>query len=300
MALRPHLESSAFLVLGWEATRTRPDGSFDLVARRFADQVAIALSQAEKREAQLEGARLHRLLEAGLLPHDPPAHPLADVVTTYLPGEKGMKLGADFLDVVDLDGTLAIVVGDVTGHGPRSAALGATLRATWLSLTLEGVSGVDLMSPLERVLLRERPSTDTLATLCAAWLDPSQGSLTFVLAGHPPPLWSSDGATYVELRGRPGLPLGTELDDYPPAVVSLELVPPWQVLFYTDGLVEGRDSSAGGRLGLAGLMSLLRRQAGTRPSAGVMEGLVAEVLKENGGPLRDDLAAVLVASRPAR
>ena len=67
----------------------------------------------------------------------PPRHivrPDLEVITRYLSSEGRLRLGGDFIDVMSLPREgLALIIGDVSDHGPAAAALGATLRATWQS-----------------------------------------------------------------------------------------------------------------------------------------------------------------------
>jgi ferredoxin len=90
-------------------------------------------------EAQIEIANLHTALEASLLPATPLSHPTLTILTAYRPGEERLRLGGDFFDIQPIAGDgLALIIGDVSGHGPQAAALGARLRAAWQGLVLAG------------------------------------------------------------------------------------------------------------------------------------------------------------------
>ena len=128
------------VVLGWHAALPPGEGLL-AAARRFADQAGLAWENAERREAQAEVARLHDRLEASLLPRTPILHPRLDVAAAYRPGEARLRLGGDFFDVLPCNaGQVAVLVGDVSGHGPDAAALGATIRGDWRALNLSGAA----------------------------------------------------------------------------------------------------------------------------------------------------------------
>ncbi len=120
------------LVLSWKRPRERPDDNFMVIVERFADQLALALASSS-------AERLHARLEASLLPTAPVDHPLLKAVIRYRPGEHRLRLGGDFVgSTVDADDILHFIIGDVSGHGPDAAALGATLRSTWKAMALAG------------------------------------------------------------------------------------------------------------------------------------------------------------------
>ena len=71
------------------------------------------------------------------------------LIGEYRPGERHLELGGDFLDVVDLgDHGLAVICGDVSGHGPDAAALGAMLRVSWEALVLSRTPPAELVCAL--------------------------------------------------------------------------------------------------------------------------------------------------------
>src|SRR5690606_29222606 len=132
----------------------------DLFGR--AVRYAIQRKQTELAAAELQASRLHAQenarLERGLLPS-----PLLrygqefDVVSRYRPGRSSALLGGDFYDVVQTDdGTVHVLIGDVSGHGPDEAALGVGLRIAWRTLVLSGVDGPRRLHQLEEILVAER------------------------------------------------------------------------------------------------------------------------------------------------
>ncbi|MDX5453032.1 MAG: response regulator, partial [Rhodococcus sp. (in: high G+C Gram-positive bacteria)] len=131
------------------------------IQRKQAEHAAVAL-QASRLQAR-ENARLER----GLLP-SPMLHGTGDVdiVARYRPGREQSLLGGDFYDVVQTeDGTVHVLIGDVSGHGPDEAALGVSLRIAWRTLVVTGVTGVTQLQKLERIMVAERANERHFATL---------------------------------------------------------------------------------------------------------------------------------------
>jgi serine phosphatase RsbU (regulator of sigma subunit) len=260
------------------------------VERRRAEENARRLREAELSAA--ESARLER----GLLPQPLIQQaPGVQVHRFYRPGRKGV-LGGDFYDVIQSSPhRLSLLVGDVSGHGVEEAALGVELRAAWRALTLAGVPDEALLTALERVLITERRSEEIFATLAVLAVDLDGGGQASIrLCGHPPPLVIVGGRVEpvdAEPRLMLGILPGTE---YPPAELSLP-ERDWAVLLYTDGLIEGRVDEDDNRLGVDGLIELVRgyRRRGA-PLADMPDWLVGQAEERNGGALADDVAMLLL------
>jgi serine phosphatase RsbU (regulator of sigma subunit) len=272
-----------------------------------AIRYAIERRHAERAEQELLEARLqareNSRLERGLLPtallNDPGLRLTAD----YRPGRRRALLGGDFYDAVELaDGTVHVMVGDVCGHGPDEAALGACLRAAWRALTLAGRPPEEVLATLHRMLPHERHEEDVFATLCTVAIAPDRATASIRSAGHQAPIvidGDGDGVRVVDLAcGAP--PLGIfEQHDWP--AQRTELRAPWSLLLYTDGLVEGRVGPGPERLGERRLVGLIERRldgAANWPDGarGLIDDLIAEVERLNGEPLTDDLAVLLLSS----
>ena len=189
-----------------------------LVAEARRREVA-GREQALRRllDAQRQSARLHARLEASLLPPAPFLDDPLDVGLDYQPSEQAMRLGGDFLDVMELDDRIvAFVIGDVSGHGPDAAALGATLRAGWQGAVRSGADGAVLLRSLEHLLERERQTPETLVTVCIGWIDRAAWTLTVAVAGHPAPLVSAAGSVTVPMA-KIAPPLGAAFGPRPAA-----------------------------------------------------------------------------------
>jgi PAS domain S-box-containing protein len=247
-------------------------------------------------EAQAQ-AELSRRLQGGLLPSLSLPDPALELRTRYLPGHERALLGADFYDALQLpDGTVALLVGDVAGHGPVEAAVGVALRAAWRALVLTGHRPDELLDGMDKVLARDRQSEEMFATVCCCWVSPDRGRVTVALAGHPPPLLARDGQ--VEVVQVPGGPaLGIYDHQYPWPAGVVEVGGPWTLLCYTDGLVEGR--SVPGSVERFGIEALVEATAGLLGRAAgldeVLDRLLDVVQEANGGDLSDDVAILCLS-----
>jgi len=288
----------ALLVIAWDATRA-PSSAMLTVVQRFADQTALAIERARTREAQAEVTALSARLQAGLLPTPSVGDPHLAIHTRYQAGEDRLLLGGDFFDAVErADGTLTLLIGDVSGHGPDAAALGATLRAAWRGLSLTLPDPVAIVGAMAAVLAAEHPGEETFATVCCGWVPPTRDQATFVVAGHPPPLLLSDQVERIDLPSGPPLGLGTRWTG-----TTITLPPDWTLLLYTDGLIEARSGPRPGsdRFGEHGLLAHLAGQPEpARLDGAGLDALLAHVQHLSGERFADDVAVLLVRHHPDR
>ena len=259
------------------------------------------VTEWRRREAQFmeahAQAELSRQLQSGLLPSLSLRTPTLALRTRYQAGQQRALLGADFFDALELpDGTVALLIGDVAGHGPDEAAVGVALRAAWRALVLTDHQAGELLNGLDKVLVRERPSEEVFTTVCCARVSADRSRVTIALAGHPPPLLAWDGK--VEAVTVPAGPaLGIYEDGYPWESGELDVGDnTWTLLCYTDGLVEGlRSPGSVDRFGI----EALTETAATLIAAPIglddlLDGLLEVVHTANGGDLSDDVAILCV------
>ena len=176
-------------------------------------------------------------LQRSLLPERLPQIEGLGLVPRYLPSGRGAQIGGDWYDALERpDGRVALVVGDVVGHGLRAAARMGQLRNAFRAYGLVESSPAEVMARVNRLVTSG--VEDAMATVLYLVLDRETGDVTFSAAGHPPPLLlGPDGPRFLE--GGRSVPVGAG----DPAVFREEsaVLPPGStLLLYTDGLVERR------------------------------------------------------------
>jgi len=182
-------------------------------------------------------------LQEALLPTALPVLPGATVAARYLVAAVDQAAGGDWFDAVPLpDGRLALVVGDVVGHGVAASAAMGQLRAVLGELLRDAGESLQALHRIDR--MATRVPVMRAATVCVAVLDPTSGELTYGTCGHPPPIViGPDGRSRCLAPSGAG-PLGT---GSPPATSTDALRPGEVLLLYSDGLVErpGQPVTAG-------------------------------------------------------
>jgi sigma-B regulation protein RsbU (phosphoserine phosphatase) len=268
-----------------------------LTPRRFtADDATLLQLAATLTTPAIERARLNETLERerrdadafqrSMGPSSVPDIVGLDIAARYVPA--GDEIGGDWFDVLELpSGLVAVVVGDVAGHGLTAAVVMSELRIGLRAYALEGHPPRDALERLDRFLrVRDEPP---MATVLYAVVDPGTGTMRFGNAGHlPPVILSASGNTRV-LRVPAAPPLGTlTVPAYPD--VTATLASGDMMLMYTDGLIERR----GERLD-DGLERLCAAAAAAVVASA--ENVCANVLATlaPAGGFRDDVALVAVA-----
>jgi len=176
-------------------------------------------------------------LQEALLPTALPVLPRVRIAARYLVAGQEQAAGGDWFDAIPLDGgAVALVVGDVVGHGVAASAAMGQLRAVLAELL---AAEDDLGQVLRRAdAFAARMPSLRAATLALVVLDPAAGTLRYTTCGHPPPLVISLDGKAKYLKGTGTGPLGT---GSPPVLASNTLAPGELILLYSDGLVERPD-----------------------------------------------------------
>ncbi|MFD9030722.1 SpoIIE family protein phosphatase [Streptomyces sp. NPDC059567] len=271
-------------ILGFERPRGfSPEERTVLTA--LAGLIAQALERARRYDSE---SALARGLQDALLPARLPVLDHVDTVARYLPGTQGMDVGGDWYDVVETGrGLLALVVGDVQGHGVAAAATMGQLRSAVRAFALAGHAPQDVLMGTNRLLIDLDPGQ--FASCCYVVLDPATGVAEAVRAGHPQPLLRRPDGTAEVLELAGGLVLGIDADaTYP--VTELHLDPGAVLALYTDGLVErpGHDIDEG--------VEWLRRTfsvTGQIPLTETADRLIRDARQATDRP--DDIAVLLAA-----
>ncbi|MFD8073300.1 SpoIIE family protein phosphatase [Streptomyces sp. NPDC059718] len=231
--------------------RTRDPRPFEdedlFLAEELVRRAAISLDQA-RQYAREHSAAL--ALQRHLLPRHATGGSAADVAWRYLPADSHHGVGGDWFDVIPLSGArVALVVGDVVGHGINAAATMGQLRTAVHTLADLDVPADELLAALDKQVahLTEAeagpggpPAGTTMTATCLyAVYDPVTRLCTLARAGHPPPaiVDPHGGVTFLDLPV--GAPLGLGL--VPFESVTLELPEGSVLALYTDGLVEDRE-----------------------------------------------------------
>jgi serine phosphatase RsbU (regulator of sigma subunit) len=216
------------------------------VTARENSRTAIDRLNDQLRSREMTALAEHRLaaqLQNMIQPVPREPFPLAglDAIVSYVPAESTVQVGGDWYHAETLlDGTVALAIGDVAGHGLEAANGMAHLRFSliaWLSI------GIRDPGTLLRHMNRLCGQLGLTATAVVALFDPADRTLAWARAGHMAPMLARAGAA-ADLDLPAGLLLGADAAaEYP--VLSPRLEAGDLVLFYTDGLVERRTGGTG-------------------------------------------------------
>ncbi|QNE78990.1 SpoIIE family protein phosphatase [Streptomyces finlayi] len=271
-------------ILGFDQPRSfSPEERTVLTA--LAGLIAQSLQRAQRYDTE---AALARGLQDALLPKRLPQVEYVDTAGRYLSGTQGMDVGGDWYDVIETDRGLALVIGDVQGHGVAAAATMGQLRSAVRAFALSGRHPQEVMSGTNRLLIDLDPGQ--FASCCYIVLDPETGFAQAVRAGHPQPvLRHADGrAETLDLPG--GVVLGVDATaSYP--VTELRLEPGATLALFTDGLVE----QAGADIDLG--IERLRRTIAQDSSASLADTADHVIREARQAADRPDDIALLLASR---
>jgi serine phosphatase RsbU (regulator of sigma subunit) len=180
------------------------------------------------------------MFQRAMLPAELPTVPGAEVAAVYLPVAERIDIGGDWYDAfVVPDGRLVLAVGDVTGHDLRAATVMGQVRNAVRAYASEDPTPGEVLRRVNTLLSR-LPDLD-LVTMLYGVYDPQTRELVWSNAGHPPPLLRH-GRRATALTNEGGLLLGVMADESPYPQHRLTLGPGDAVLWYTDGLIDQRDT----------------------------------------------------------
>ncbi|KUM94074.1 ATPase [Streptomyces cellostaticus] len=275
--------------------RPEPFGPGDL---RLAEDLTARAAAGLHSARRYSRARTTTMaLQRSLLPHSLPDQDALEIATRYLPAATRAGVGGDWFDVIPLSGArVALVVGDVVGHGIRASATMGRLRTAVRTLADVDLPADELLTHLDDLVLRlaadegsADPAAETaggIGTTCLyAVYDPVSRRCTLARAGHPPPaVVTPDGAVrFLDVPAGPPLGLG----GLPFEAFETELPEGSLLALYTDGLLEARDHDIDEALDK--LFAALGRPAPTLDS--VCDRVLTELLSHRP----DDDIALLVA-----
>ncbi len=202
------------------------------------------------------------------------------------------KIGGDYFDFIPMpDGCVAIVVGDVIGHGIGAALIMAEMRAFLRVFTKMDNDPAKILTLLNKELIADLQE-EQFVTLILARLDPRERSLVYASAGHIPAylLNRSDKADYV--MESTGLPLGFQKDLKIENSEPIKLTSEHIAVFFTDGIMEAQ-SPDGKEFGIDRILNIVKcEQKATAQQ--IVESIYKEVrfFSENQ-PQEDDITSVI-------
>ncbi|RSS64842.1 SpoIIE family protein phosphatase, partial [Streptomyces sp. WAC06614] len=211
----------------------------------FTEQdLSLAGELTSRAAVCLDNARLYSTVQdialtfqRALLPSAVAQCPHLEVAHRYFPGSRVTEVGGDWYDVIAVPGgRVALVVGDVMGHGVPAAAAMGRLRITTKALARIGMEPDRLLTELDGCA---REAGIELATCCYLLHDPATGHARIAGAGHPPPLVRRPDGTVDSVDEVLGVPLG--VGGVPFRTTGIHLTDGSVLALYTDGLVESRD-----------------------------------------------------------
>ncbi len=274
------------MILGF-AVWTRLAGNFQetelLVGGQLAAQAAFGMHDAYlyRREAATVD-----LLQRGMLAVEPPDLPGIKIAQRYLPGSPADRVGGDWFDTIRLrGGRVALIVGDVTGHGIRSAAAMGRLRTAMRTLVALDLPPDEVLHNLDAIALSEE---GTIATCLYCLYDPVARQCSIANAGHIPPVLHVPGAPPRLLDIPAGGPIGVGGIDF--QTVDVNTPDGSLIVLCTDGLVENRERDLGRGL------SELCQAIGEQPAGQDLEQRCDELLDALGASYRIDDVALLAAN----
>ncbi|MFC4913622.1 ATP-binding SpoIIE family protein phosphatase [Actinomadura gamaensis] len=284
-------------------TAHRPFDAYDLeIGMEFAARAARFVDGARRYGRERATALT---LQRSLLPTGLSAPSSVEVHHRYLPGSRLVEVGGDWYESIALPGgRVALVVGDVAGHGVRAAVTMGRLRTaihTLAGLDLPPAEALERLDLLMSTLGEREPH---FATCAYVVYDAVSGRCEVASAGHLPPLIAAPGDPAMYLDVPPAPPLG--VGDGPVASREFTVDDGTLLFLYTDGLVEnrGRDIDDG----LARLRRVFDRRdeepgaAGTAGSAGLAEASLSDLCDGALGGVfddrhRDDIAMLVARLR---
>jgi phosphoserine phosphatase RsbU/P len=269
--------------------------SFDPGRPIGAEAIETAYSIAAQAALAIDNGRLYQqqkdfadTIQRALLPRSHPELQGLEIGEVYESSAR-VDVGGDVYDFLELgDGRLAVVLGDVTGHGIDATADMAMAKFVFRSLAREHPEPGEFLAAANEVVVGEI-APGKFITMVYLTVDARDGSLVAASAGHPAPLVVSEQGDVRPLDVG-GLALGIEVGQSYAAGRGL-LEPGSSVVVYTDGVIEARkDRELYGPERLARAVAEYRR----RPPRELARAIVDDCRAFAGGELADDCAVVVI------
>jgi serine phosphatase RsbU (regulator of sigma subunit)/anti-sigma regulatory factor (Ser/Thr protein kinase) len=258
------------------------------IGMEFARRAALFMDSARRysRERATALTLQRSMLPTGL------SHPKSvEVRHRYLPGSKLIEVGGDWYESIALPGgRVALVVGDVAGHGVRAAVTMGRLRTAIKTLTMLELPPAETLQRLDDLMHELGEFEPHFATCVYAIFDTVDGTCEVASAGHLPPLLVRPDGSSEFLDVSPAPPLG--IGASPISSRTLQIEDGSLLVMYTDGLVERRTEDID--QGLAGLQKLFGPDSPTEPLDDLCRLTLAGVYDDHQ---RDDIAILMARLR---
>src|SRR6476469_8619841 len=264
------------------------------VLTTLASVAAIRVENTRLVEARLERERFERELALASeiqQRFQPTAPPIVSGYELQGISFPCYEIGGDYYDLIERgDGRLVIALGDVSGKGTAAALLMSSLHAAIHAQSASHDSLVATISAVNKYLADNIPS-NRFVTLFYAELDPGSGALSFLNAGHNPPIIVHSAGT-VEQLASGGLPLGIKRDaDYREGRTQLQHGD--VLVIYSDGVTEAV-SPSGEEFGPTRLYEVVSRNI-EASAAGIRDRIESSLTKfAQGTSAADDITLVIV------
>jgi serine phosphatase RsbU (regulator of sigma subunit)/anti-sigma regulatory factor (Ser/Thr protein kinase) len=273
-------------------TRFRGYRRFDAydteIGMEFASRAAIFIDNARRYSRERATALT---LQRSLLPTGLTAPSSVEVRHRYLPGSKMIEVGGDWYESIALPGgRVALVVGDVAGHGVRAAVTMGRLRTAIRTLARLELPPAETLQQLDELMHELGVREPHFATCVYAVFDAVSGNCEIASAGHLPPLLVSPDGRSEFLDIAPSPPLGIGAGAIQTRVFKIK--DGSLLVLYTDGLVETRTSDIDD--GLERLRGTFGPGSAGRPLEDLCKATLAGVYADHQ---RDDIAVLMARLR---
>ncbi len=261
------------------------------IGMEFATRAAIFIDNARRYSRERATALT---LQRSLLPTGLSAPSSVEVRHRYLPGSKMIEVGGDWYESIALPGgRVALVVGDVAGHGVRAAVTMGRLRTAIRTLARLELPPAETLQQLDELMHELGVREPHFATCVYAVFDAVSGNCEVASAGHLPPLLVGPDSRREFLDVAPAPPLG--IGSGPIQTKTFKIKDGSLLVLYTDGLVETRTSDIDE--GLTRLREIFGPGAAERPLEELCKATLAGVYTDDQ---RDDIAVLLARLRRLR
>jgi phosphoserine phosphatase RsbU/P len=255
------------------------------IVGREIDEAQATRRRDAKQQREFEEARL---IQRGLLPSTMPQTAGLELASSWKPAD---GVGGDCFDVLTFpSGAVGITIADVAGKGVPAALLMSNLQAAVRAFAQDGASPASVCASINRLLCRNMAS-GRFVTFCYIYIDATRRKLTYANAGHNPPIIVKSNGDVDRLA-----PGGTVLGVFAEGAYEqgvFPLAPGDRLVFYTDGITEGRNP-AGDEFGEEQLAAAAIRHRALG-AENMLVAMLRDVEQFNAGAYEDDATLIVGA-----